>query len=40
MKRPDLLVIAGAEQDRRATARRIAWIAAAAIVVLVLAVHP
>jgi hypothetical protein len=40
VKRPDLLVIAGAEQDRRATARRIAWIAAAAIVVLVLAVHP
>ena len=40
MKRPDLLVIAGAEQDRPVTARRIAWIAAAAIVVLVLAVHP
>jgi hypothetical protein len=40
MKRPDLLVIAGAEQERRATAGRIAWIAGAAIVVLVLAVQP
>jgi hypothetical protein len=40
VKRADLLVIAGAEPDRRASARRIAWIAGAAIVVLVLAVHP
>lgn len=40
MKRPDLLVIAGAAEDRRATARRLAWIAAAAIVVLILTVQP
>ena len=40
MKRPDLLIIAGAAEDRRATARRIAWIAAAAIVVLILTVQP
>ena len=40
MKRPDLLVIASSEQERRATASRIAWIAAAAIVVLVLTVQP
>jgi hypothetical protein len=39
VKRPDLLVIAG-DQERRATASRIAWIAAAAIVVLVLTVQP
>jgi hypothetical protein len=41
VKRPDLLVIAGAaDQERRATASRIAWIAAGAIVVLVLTVQP
>lgn len=40
MRRPDLLVIAGADQERRATASRIAWIAAAAIVALVLTVQP
>lgn len=40
MKRPDLLVIAGAEQEGRVTARRFAWIAAAAIVVLVITVQP
>jgi hypothetical protein len=40
VKRPDLLVIASADQERRATASRIAWIAAAAIVVLVLTVQP
>jgi hypothetical protein len=40
VKRSDLLVIAGPEQERRATARRIAWIAGAAIVVLVLTVQP
>jgi hypothetical protein len=40
MKRPDLLVIAGAEGERRATLSRLAWIAAAAIVVLVLTVQP
>jgi hypothetical protein len=40
VKRPDLLVIASSEQERRATASRIAWIAAAAIVVLVLTVQP
>jgi hypothetical protein len=40
VKRPDLLVIAGADEDRRANAHRVAWIAAASIVVLVLAVHP
>ena len=40
MKQPGLLVIAGAEQERRATASRIAWIAAAAIVVLLLTVQP
>jgi hypothetical protein len=39
VKRPDLLVIAGPEQ-RRAAANRIAWIAAAAIVVLILTVQP
>ncbi|MGA7989049.1 MAG: hypothetical protein WCB51_11700 [Candidatus Dormiibacterota bacterium] len=37
----ELVVIAGAEHERRATqARRLAWIGAAAIVVLVLAVQP
>jgi hypothetical protein len=40
VKRPDLLVIAATGEDRRATASRIAWIAAAAIVVLVLTVQP
>jgi hypothetical protein len=41
VKRPDLLVIADAERDRRAFSNaRIAWIAAAAIVVLVLSVQP
>ena len=40
MRRPDLLVVAGASADRRASASRIAWIAAAAIVVLVLTVQP
>ena len=40
MRRPDLLVVAGASADRRASANRIAWIAAAAIVVLVLTVQP
>jgi hypothetical protein len=40
VKRPDLLVIPGTEQDRRASASRITWIAAAAIVVLVLTVQP
>ena len=40
MKRPDLLVIASNAQERRAAASRIAWIAAAAIVVLVLTVQP
>ncbi|HVC40583.1 MAG TPA: hypothetical protein VND54_01260 [Candidatus Saccharimonadales bacterium] len=40
MTRHDLLVIASTERDRRATARRAAWIAAAAIVVLVLTVQP
>jgi hypothetical protein len=40
VKRPDLLVIAGPEQQHRVTARRIAWIAGAAIVVLVLTVQP
>ena len=41
MKRPDLLVIAGAaDQERRAMTSRVAWIAAAAIVVLVLTVQP
>jgi hypothetical protein len=40
VKRPDLLLIAGADQERRATATRFAWIAAAAIVVLVLTVQP
>jgi hypothetical protein len=41
VKRPDLLVIAGAaDQERRAMISRVAWIAAAAIVVLVLTVQP
>ncbi len=40
MKRPDLLVVAGDDVARRTSARRIAWIASAAIVVLVLAVQP
>jgi hypothetical protein len=40
VRRPDLLVVAGASADRRASASRIAWIAAAAIVVLVLTVQP
>ncbi|MGA8634883.1 MAG: hypothetical protein WB805_08520, partial [Candidatus Dormiibacterota bacterium] len=40
MRRPDLLVVAGASADRRASASRIVWIAAAAIVVLVLTVQP
>jgi hypothetical protein len=40
VKRPDLLVIAGPAQQRRAVASRVAWIAAAAIVVLVLTVQP
>jgi hypothetical protein len=40
VKRPDLLVIASTEQQRRATASRMAWIAAAAAVVLVLTVQP
>jgi len=40
VKRPDLLVIAGADSGRRVSASRIAWIAAAAIVVLVLTVQP
>ncbi len=41
MKHPDLLVIADAERERRATlAGRIAWIAAAGIVVLVMSVQP
>jgi hypothetical protein len=41
VKRPDLLVIADAERDRRASSSaRIAWIAGAAIVVLVLSVQP
>lgn len=41
MKRADLVVIADAERERRAAhAGRLAWIGAAAIVVLVLAVQP
>ncbi len=41
MKRADLVVIADAEHERRAVdRRRLAWIAGAAIVVLVLAVQP
>jgi hypothetical protein len=41
MKRADLVVIADAERERRAiSATRLAWIGAAAIVVLVLAVQP
>jgi hypothetical protein len=41
MKRADLVVIADAERERRAMhATRLAWIGAAAIVVLVLAVQP
>ncbi len=41
MKRADLVVIADAEHNRRAAdRRRLAWIAGAAIVVLVLAVQP
>jgi hypothetical protein len=41
MTRADLVVIADAERERRATqTSRVAWIAAAAIVVLVLAVQP
>jgi hypothetical protein len=40
VKRPDLLVIAGVDSDRRASATRVAWITAAAIVVLVLTVQP
>ena len=40
VKRPDLLVIADPAAQRHAIASRIAWIAAAAIVVLVLTVQP
>jgi len=41
MKRADLVIIADAERERRAShAGRLAWIGAAAIVVLVLAVQP
>lgn len=40
MKRPDLLVIADPAAQRHAIASRIAWIAAAAIVVLILTVQP
>jgi hypothetical protein len=40
VKRPDLLVIADPEQQHRAVATRIAWIAGAAIVVLILTVQP
>jgi len=41
VKRPDLVLIADAEHERRAVdRRRLAWIAGAAIVVLVLAVQP
>jgi hypothetical protein len=41
VRRPDVVVIADAERERRAArARRLAWIGAAAIVVLVLAVQP
>ena len=40
MKRPDLLVIADPAAQRHAIESRIAWIAAAAIVVLILTVQP
>jgi hypothetical protein len=40
VKRPDLLLIADPAAQRQATASRIAWIAAAAIVVLLLTVQP
>jgi hypothetical protein len=40
VKRPDLLVIANPAEQRHAAASRMAWIAAAAIVVLVLTVQP
>jgi hypothetical protein len=41
MQRPDIVVIADAERERRAAhASRLAWVGAAAIVVLVLAVQP
>jgi hypothetical protein len=40
VKRPDLLVIADPAQQRHAVASRIAWLAAGAIVVLILTVQP